>query len=113
LASFRPNGGERKLPDLVASLDGQVQVNLVGFIDSVHQKGSQVSRTRNTFASVPDVPVSKFVLELLGGKRGPLQNSTNLCKSTNKATVKMDGQNGKLHDFETVVKPTSCGKRKG
>ncbi|HXF30127.1 MAG TPA: hypothetical protein VN522_01310, partial [Solirubrobacterales bacterium] len=105
---FRSNGGERKLPDLVVSLDGQIHVNLVGFIDSVRQKGSQISRTRNTFALVPDAPVSKFVLELQGGKKGLLQNSTNLCKSTNKATVKMDGQNGKVHDFETVVKPR-CG----
>jgi hypothetical protein len=108
---FRSNGGERKLPDLVASLDGQIHVNLVGFIDSVKQKGSQTSRVRNTFASVPDAPVSKFVLELQGGKKGLLQNSVNLCKSTNKATVKMDGQNGKVNDFETVVKP-SCGSKK-
>jgi hypothetical protein len=108
---FRSNGGERKLPDLVASLDGQIHVNLVGFIDSVKQKGTEGSRVRNTFASVPDAPVSRFVLELQGGKKGLLQNSTNLCKTTNKATVKMDGQNGKVNDFETVVKP-SCGKSK-
>jgi hypothetical protein len=109
---FRSNGGERKLPDLVASLDGQIHVNLVGFIDSVHKKGTQTSRTRNTFASVPDAPVSRFVLELQGGKKGLLQNSTNLCKSTNKATVRMDGQNGKAHDFKTVVRPTSCSAKK-
>jgi hypothetical protein len=108
---FRSNGGERKLPDLVASLGGQIHVNLIGFIDSVHKKGTETSRTRNTFASVPDAPVSKFVLELSGGKKGLLQNSTNLCKSTNRATVKMDGQNGKVHDFETVVEP-SCGTKK-
>jgi hypothetical protein len=107
---FRSNGGERKLPDLVASLGGQIHVNLVGFIDSVHQKGKEGSRVRNTFASVPDAPVSRFVLELQGGRKGLLQNSTNLCKSTNRATVKMDGQNGKVNDFETVVKP-ACGKK--
>jgi hypothetical protein len=107
---FRSNGGERELPDLVASLNGQIHVNLVGFIDSVHKKGSEVSRTRNTFANVPDAPVSKFVLELLGGKKGLLQNSTNLCKSTNRATVKMDGQNGKTHDFEPVIEP-NCGQK--
>jgi hypothetical protein len=109
---FRSNGGERKLPDLVASLDGQIHVNLVGFIDSVHKKGSQTSRTRTTFASVPDAPVSRFVLELQGGKKGLLQNSTNLCRSTNKATVKMSGQNGKTHDFETAIK-AGCGKKTG
>ncbi|MBA3867130.1 MAG: hypothetical protein H0X42_12425, partial [Solirubrobacterales bacterium] len=36
---FRSNGGERQLPDLVASLGGQVHLNVVGFIDSVHKKG--------------------------------------------------------------------------
>ena len=107
---FRSNGGERKLPDLVASLGGQIHLNLVGFIDSVHKKGVEGSRVRTTFASVPDAPVSRFVLELQGGKKGLLVNSTNLCRSTNKATVKMDGQNGKVHDFETVVKP-SCGSK--
>jgi hypothetical protein len=105
---FRSNGGERKLPDLVASLNGQIHVNLVGFIDSIRQKGTESSRVRNTFASVPDAPVSRFVLELQGGKKGLLQNSTNLCKTTNRATVKMDGQNGKAHDFEPVVS-SSCG----
>jgi hypothetical protein len=109
---FRSNGGERKLPDLVASLGGQIHVNLVGFIDSVKQKGTQGSRVRNTFAAVPDAPVSRFVLELQGGKKGLIQNSTNLCKSTNEATVKMNGQNGKAHEFETVVEPTSCGANK-
>jgi hypothetical protein len=108
---FRSNGGERKLPDLVASLDGQIHVNLVGFIDSVKTKGSEVSRTRTTFASVPDAPVSRFVLELQGGRKGLLQNSTNLCKSTNKATVKMDGQNGKIADFATIV-TNDCNAKK-
>jgi hypothetical protein len=105
---FRSNGGKRELPDLVASLNGQIHVNLVGFIDSVRKKGSEISRTRNTFAAVPDAPVSRFVFELDGGKKGLLQNSTNLCKSTNRATVKMTGQNGKTHDSRPVVK-VSCG----
>ncbi len=108
---FRSNGGERELPDLVASLDGQIHVNLVGFIDSVHIKGTEASRVRNTFASVPDAPVSRFVLELAGGRKGLLQNSTNLCRSTNKATVKMTAQSGKVNEFESVVKP-SCPKGK-
>ena len=32
---FRSNGGERELPDLVADLNGQIHVTLVGYIDSV------------------------------------------------------------------------------
>jgi hypothetical protein len=106
---FRSNGGERELPDLVASLDGQVHLNLVGFIDSVHSKGSEISRTRNTFATVPDAPVSRFVLNLKGGKEGLLQNSANLCKVKNIATVKLNAQNGKMAELRPKL-ANGCGK---
>ncbi|MBA3866588.1 MAG: hypothetical protein H0X42_09635 [Solirubrobacterales bacterium] len=108
---FRSNGGERELPDLVASLSGQVHLNVVGFIDSVHHKGSEVSRTRNTFAMVPDAPVSRFVLNLKGGKKGLLQNSANLCKVSNVAHVSLRGQNGKVHDLNPKI-ANQCGKKK-
>jgi hypothetical protein len=107
---FRSNGGERKLPDLVADLNGQIHVTLVGFIDSV-RTGREVSRVRTRFTEVPDAPVSKFVLELKGGKRGLIQNSKNLCKAKPSATVQMTGQNGKRNDFEQKI-ATSCGGRK-
>jgi hypothetical protein len=85
------------LPDLVADLNGQIRVDLVGRIDSF--KGG----IRNSFEVVPDAPVSKFVLEMQGGGKGLLENSRNLCKSTDKATVELDGQNGKIDDFNPVV----------
>jgi hypothetical protein len=104
---FRSNGGERNLPDLVADLNGQIHVVLVGFVDAAHKKGSEVSRVRTTFASAPDAPVSKFVLELFGGKKGLLVNSTNLCKADNRAQVKMTAQNGKRLSLEPTI-GTSC-----
>ncbi|MFL5872213.1 MAG: hypothetical protein ACJ75T_01885 [Solirubrobacterales bacterium] len=110
---FRSNGGDRELPDLVASLDGQVHLNVVGFIDSVRTKGSDVSRTRNTFALVPDAPVSKFVLRLEGGKKGLLQNSANLCKVKNVAKVKLRGQNGKTKSTSVRVANDCAGKKSG
>lgn len=61
------------LPDLVADLRGQVDIELDSRTDSVH------GHIRNTFDFVPDVPVSKFVLTLRGGKRGLLVNSRNQC----------------------------------
>jgi hypothetical protein len=61
------------LPDLVADLHGQVDLELVSRTDSVH------GRIRNTFDVVPDVPVSKFVLSLRGGPKGLLVNSRNQC----------------------------------
>jgi hypothetical protein len=103
---LRANGGERELPDLVAALHGQIDVDLAGYIDSVH------GQIRNRFNLVPDAPVSRFVLEMKGGKKGLLVNSANLCRSTNRATVKMDGQNGKVDDFSPVLRNSCGGKPK-
>jgi hypothetical protein len=92
---FRSNGGERKLPDLVAVLNGQIHLDLVGYIDSVKARGAEASRVRTTFARVPDAPVTKFVLNLNGGRRGLLQNSRNLCRQRSRASVRVVGQNGR------------------
>ncbi len=92
-----------QLPDLVASLDGQIHIDLVGRIDAVN------ARIRNTFEGVPDAPVSRFVLEMQGGKKGLLANNTELCKTTPKASVAFDGQNGKLADSSPVMR-ADCGK---
>ena len=100
------------LPDLVAALsNSQVDFNLVGRIDSV--KG----QIRNTFETAPDAPVSSFVLEMQGGKKGLLENSTNLCKGTHKAIADFTGQNGKRHKFNPALE-AKCpkagkGKRTG
>jgi hypothetical protein len=79
-----------ELPDMVAALNGQVDVVLDGRIDSV--KG----RLRTTFDRPPDVPVSKFIVTVRGGKkRGLLVNSTNLCAKKYKVIARFTGQNGK------------------
>lgn len=94
------------LPDLVVALNGQIDVALVGRIDSIN------GGIRTTFESVPDAPVSKFVLKMKGGKKSLLENSRNLCNSTNKATVQMDAQNGKTNDFSPVLKNGCKAKAK-
>lgn len=104
---FRSNGGERELPDVVADLRGEgFKVDLVGFID---QKRGGI---RTTFATVPDVPVTKFTFNLFGGKRGLLVNSENLCRKPRKANYVFLAQNGKRLVTSPAVK-TSCGKGKG
>ena len=96
------------LPDLVADLDGAIDIEVAGRIDSI--KGGGI---RNTFSAVPDAPVSKFILEMQGGKKSLLVNSRNLCAAgTGRATVKLDAQNGKFHDFRPLLK-TPCGKKGG
>ena len=95
-----------QLPDLVAALEGQIDVDLVGRIDS-HKGG-----IRTTFDTVPDAPVSKFVLEMAGGKKSLLVYSINICHGKHRATVKMSGQNGKRHDFRPLLQ-ADCRKGKG
>ncbi|HYJ21924.1 MAG TPA: hypothetical protein VEW07_07875 [Solirubrobacterales bacterium] len=102
---FRSNGGERLLPDIVADLNGQIHVTLVGFVDA--KKG----RIRTTFQNVPDAPVAKFTIDLYGGKRGLLVNSTNLCAKERRAKLALTAQNGAQQNTEPVVK-TNCKKQK-
>lgn len=108
---FRANGGERELPDIVAALRGAISVDLVGYVDSVvTNKKKGISRVRNRFMLVPDAPVSRFEMTLKGGKVGLLENSQNLCARKQRVAIAMDGQNGRVHDTNPVIK-TSCGSK--
>ncbi len=92
-----------KLPDLVASLNGQIHVDLDGRISSVN------ARIRNTFETVPDAPVTKFQLTMQGGGKGLLVNNTDLCKASPQANVVFDGQNGKEAETNPLVSVGGCG----
>jgi hypothetical protein len=97
-----------QLPDLVAALHSdKVDINLAGHIDS--GKGGRI---RNTFEAVPDAPVSKFVLEMQGGRKGLVTNSVNLCNGKNRAIATFTGQNGKVRTLKPLVR-ASCGGKKG
>ena len=96
-----------QLPDLVAALHGQIDVDLDGRIDS------KDGGIRTTFAQVPDAPVTKFVLEMQGGKKGLLVNSTGLCAKRNRAISHFVGQNGKVYDTNPVLQAQCANKKKG
>jgi hypothetical protein len=100
-----------RLPDLVAVLRGPpsqpIEIDLDGRIDSLN------GGIRTTFETVPDAPVSKFVLRMQGGKKGLLVNSTNICKGRHKATIEMTGQNGAEHNFLRAVEPQCKGQKGG
>jgi hypothetical protein len=97
---------DHPLPDLVVALHSRkIDINLAGRIDT--GKGGGI---RNTFAAVPDAPVTKFVLEMQGGRKGLVTNSTNLCDGKNRAVATFTGQNDKQRVLHPVVKP-SCGKK--
>jgi hypothetical protein len=78
------------LPDLLADLRGQVEIQLHGVIKSVKH-----GRIRTTFSPIPDVPVSKFTLKMQGGKKGLIQNSRNLCTHKYFSKLTFLAQNGK------------------
>jgi len=95
-----------ELPDMVVALNGQVDVVLDGRIDSV--KG----QLRTTFDTVPDVPVSKFVVTVRGGKkRGLLVNSSNLCARKYKVIARFTAQNGKTANQRPKLR-TPCKKHR-
>ncbi len=78
-----------KLPDLVFSLHGLVDFEAVARLDS--KKGG----IRATFTGVPDVPIAKVVVDMQGGAKGLIVNSTNLCAAKHHANVQLDAHNGK------------------
>ena len=92
---FRSNGGARELPDIVADLNGQIHVVLIGFVDSV-KTGPETSRVRTRFADAPDAPVTKFTMSLFGGKRGLIENHVDLCRAKHRAKLTFVGQNGRV-----------------
>ncbi|HEY6729717.1 MAG TPA: hypothetical protein VI039_01695 [Solirubrobacterales bacterium] len=92
------------LPDLVADLRGQLQVVLVGRIDS--KQGG----IRTTFEGVPDAPVSSFVLRMRGAKKGLLVNSTDICRRPHRAVAAFTGQNGLTYRARPVL-TSSCKKK--
>jgi hypothetical protein len=80
---------DHELPDMLVDLQGQVDVRLRGVISS------SKARLKTVFSGVPDVPVSKFVLNMKGGKKGLLVNSRDLCLKPNFSFLSFKAQNGK------------------
>jgi hypothetical protein len=96
-----------KLPDVVLALHGPPYQPL--FLEADGRVDSVNGGLRVRFQSVPDAPLTKAIVEMQGAKKGLFQNSTNICKGTHRATLKLDGQNGKVHD----TKPKLVAQCKG
>jgi hypothetical protein len=95
--------GRAGLPDVVAALNGQIDIVLDGHVDSVHR------RLRAIFRAVPDAPVTKAVFSFDGGHKGLIENSPRLCSATQHVKVQMTGQNGKSVKRNLVL-TTACGR---
>lgn len=96
-----------KLPNLVANLRGQVNIQLRGVISSKN------GGLKTVFPTVPDVPVKKFILNMQGGKKSLLVNSTNTCKKKQTAVLNLKAQNGKkVKNNKYRLNISSCGGKK-
>ena len=96
-----------ELPDLLVDLRGQVNVRLRGVISAAK------ARIKTVFNAVPDVPVSKFVLTMKGGKRGLLVNSRDLCARPSFSFLSFKAQNGKkLRKKKLPLRVPACRKAK-
>lgn len=92
----------RTLPTLLIPLKGEVDLTLRA--QTTVSRGKLVS----TFPTVPDAPVSRFELNLTGGKRGILiVTQDRLCGRKQIADVEFDGHNGKRFD-PAVTMRTPC-----
>jgi hypothetical protein len=79
-----------RLPDLLADLrQGQIQMLLHG------HTATSGGRLRVSFANLPDVPVSKAVVALAGGRHGLLVNSSSLCTGPRHTVAVLKAHNGK------------------
>jgi hypothetical protein len=95
------------LPDLLADLRGQVNIQLRGVISS--KRGG----IKTVFPTVPDVPVKKFILNMQGGKKSLLVNSRNLCNSKQASVLNIKAQNGKkVKNNKLPLRVTACGGKK-
>jgi hypothetical protein len=99
---------DHALPDLLADLRGQVNIQLRGVISSKH------GGLKTVFNGVPDVPVKKFILNMYGGKKSLLVNSTNTCQGKHTAVLNIKGQNGlQVKNNKFGLNIVSCkGKKK-
>lgn len=93
-----------ELPDLLADLRGQVNIQVRGVISSKN------GGIKTVFNNLPDTPVSKFILRMEGGKKkGLLVNSRGLCKGRLSSVMSMKGQNGKkIKNNHLPLKVSGC-----
>jgi hypothetical protein len=97
--------GAGGLPRLAFVLEGQVTIIPRAETEAVNGK------LQTTVPVVPDAPIGKFKLNLLGGKRGYLINTRNICQAPPRVKIAYEAQNGKDRTQNVKVAST-CGKKK-
>jgi hypothetical protein len=104
--------GGAAFPDLIMVLQGQgVTVELVG-----NTNISKAGITTSTFASVPDVPISSFEVNLPQGPHSaltenlPKQSKGNFCSSKLAMPTTLTAQNGLQIKQSTKIAVSGCAK---
>jgi hypothetical protein len=90
------------LPKLVVYLNGLINLRLTGDIQL------ESTGTTTTFAAIPDVPLSRFQLDFVGGPNGLVGTNANLCTSTIRIGGDFTSQSGKTASLKAVAAVKGC-----
>lgn len=96
-----PHGQQiHTLPALLITLRGQVAIDL-----RAQTSVDSLGRLVTTFPAVPDAPISRFTLQITGGRRGILvvTGHANLCRRAQVARARLDAQNGASHALAVTM----------
>ena len=98
------------LPDVVLALHGPpslpIHFEVPTRIDSVH------GGLRAIAAQTPDAPISRVLLRMQGGQKGLFVNSTDLCLSPHRASLRLAAQNGRTKAMRPLLRAKECRKAK-
>lgn len=81
--------GQGRLPDLVASVAGQIRLDLVARLSSVR------GRLQVRFQDLPDAPLRKVVLSMEGGRHGLFVNTGGVCRGDRRITTILRSHSGR------------------
>lgn len=94
---------DRRLPKLVVQLRGPLAIDFSGQI----KIGSR-NRITTIFPTVPDLPVSRFVLRFHAGRFGIIAANTNLCARKLFAPLEFRAQNGERVNQRPQIRVRGC-----
>jgi hypothetical protein len=99
----------RTLPTLLIPLRGEIAIDLRANTDV--ERGT--NKLVNTFPLVPDAPISRFQLNLKGGRNGVIvvTHNKDVCRGRQVTEVDLDGQNGRRRDTNLRM-ATPCPKKR-
>ena len=105
---FGKNGQRiRTLPSLLLPLRGQIALDL-----RAQSSVNGAQQLVTTFSTIPDAPVSKFTLNITGGRKGLLVitgRGQTICGSPQVANSQFGAQSGKINTQNDTL-ATPCGK---